>query len=297
MKSEEIVEVFLRDMLLDEALAAGTLKAFRYDLQALQTWLGTRQLIDCSVTDLTSYVRVLFDRGLKATSMRRAILTIRRFFRWAYTANHVIRNPAERLAVPKPGSPLPKALSRPLSTQLMDGPAELPLRERLRNQAILELAYGSGLRANEICLLRMVNVNLNDGAVKVLGKGSKERVVPLGEQSIDAVTRWLEVARPQYLKNRKSVDSVFVNRLGQALTPNSLWRIVKQMARLKGIPQELVSPHVLRHSFATDLSHGGADIRTIQLLLGHNDITTTTVYLKTNIDHLHTIHQTHHPRG
>jgi integrase/recombinase XerD len=290
------VEDFLTELQLADGLARTSLAAMRHDLRQLERFSG-RELVALTEPDLHAFVAHLNGRGVRNAAMSRQISSLRRFYRWA-AREGACADIAAKLRAPRVPPPFPKALPPRRTRQLLETrPDTLSARELLRNQAMLELAYGSGLRAAEVCALRTQWLDLGGAVVKVLGKGSKERVVPLSEPCVDALRLYLEQARPAYLAGRRATDAVFVTRLGRAMSPRSFLDVVKKTARAAGLPLGQVSPHVLRHSFATDLVDGGADLRVVQMLLGHESITTTTIYLRTSRARLQELIAKHHPRG
>lgn len=287
---------FLAELGLVDGLAASSLRAVRLDLLQLEDWCRSA-LTDLSTPQLHAFVAHLAKRGVRNASLRRRIASLRRFYRWAARDGRCA-DLSVTLESPRTPQPHPKALSPRRMAQLLESrPPTLSPHELLRNQAMLELGYGSGLRASELCTLQLNQLNLVDGVVKVLGKGSKERVVPLSEPCMDALRVYLREARPVYLRHRAATDALFVTRLGRAMTPRNFHDVVKKTARAAGLPVGRVSAHVLRHSFATDLVGGGADLRAVQMLLGHESITTTTVYLRTSQSRLRELLAKHHPRG
>jgi integrase/recombinase XerD len=221
--------------------------------------------------------------------------TFRRFFRWQLGRGRIVSDPTLQLANPVRASRLPKVMSEKQVESLLAAPdTETPLG--LRDRAMLETLYASGLRVSELVGLKLHEVGFNDGVVRVLGKGSKERLVPLGEVAIDWLSRYLTEGRPEILKNQPG-DDLFVTARGGAMTRQAFWQLIKRYALIAGIPPEKLSPHVLRHAFATHLLNHGADLRVVQLLLGHADISTTQIYTHVARERLKTLHALHHPRG
>lgn len=290
------IEDFFAELQLVDGLARSSVQAMHYDLLHLERFCE-RELTSLDEADLHAFVAHLSQRGVRAAALRRRISSLRRFYGWA-ARQGLCQDHALRLELPRGAAPFPKALSPRRTEQLLEArPEAASEREWLRNRAMLELAYGSGLRAGEICALRMQWLDLNADVVKVLGKGAKERVVPLSEPSADALRCYLAQARPGYLTGRAPTDAVFVTRLGRAMSTRGFLNVVKSAALAAGLPCALVSPHVLRHSFATDLVDGGADLRAVQMLLGHESIATTAMYLRTSRAKLREFIARHHPRG
>lgn len=293
----QIVREFCDAMLLIEGLALSSVRALEYDLFMLARTIE-RPLLEVDEVGIYDFLAQMAHRGVGSATLRRRIASMRRFFGWAQRAGKRSKDPTTKLQAPRKPIPFPKALSTRHSTALVE--ARLPKlseQEQLRNRAMLEIAYGCGLRAQELVSLRMNSVDLNAGVLRVIGKGNKERNVPMSEPSVEAVQLYLERGRPAYLPRRGVPDELFLTRLGRPMTTRNLHDIVKKAARAAGLDARRISAHVLRHSFATDLTRGGADLRVVQLLMGHEDITTTAVYLRTHKEDLQALHRKHHPRG
>ncbi|HUL66435.1 MAG TPA: site-specific tyrosine recombinase XerD [Burkholderiaceae bacterium] len=288
-----IVDAFIDSLWLEDGLARNSLAAYRRDLQGLANWLDGRSLLATAEPDLQRYLAEQFTRSRASTANRR-LATLRRFFRWALRDGKVHADPTLQLVNARTPARFPKALSEAQVESLLDAPnadTELGLRDR----AMLELLYATGLRVSELVGLRLVELSLNDGLVRVLGKGSKERIVPLGEQARSWIERYFAHARPALLK-RRGCDAVFVTQRGEAMSRQMFWRLIKRYAVQAGIAAPL-SPHGLRHAFATHLLNHGADLRVVQLLLGHADISTTQIYTHVARERLRAVHAKHHPRG
>jgi integrase/recombinase XerD len=220
---------------------------------------------------------------------------LRRFYRWQIGRGRIFIDPTLKLANPARPSRLPKVMSEKQVDALLEAPdLDTPLGQR--DRAMLETLYASGMRVSELVNLKIHEVGFNEGVVRVIGKGSKERLVPLGEQAIDWLTDYLKLARPEILKGQQSED-LFVTARGGAMTRQAFWQLIKRYAPQAGIDASKLSPHVLRHAFATHLLNHGADLRVVQLLLGHADITTTQIYTHVARERLKRLHAMHHPRG
>jgi len=295
--SQEAIERFCDACWLEDGLAQNSLAAYRRDLFLLAQWLYKNHSSDlCAVTekDLTAYIA--HRREDKATTANRRLTVFKRFYRHALRINLVKNDPCIGLRAAKQALRFPKTLSEDQVTALLDAPdIETPLG--LRDRTMLELMYASGLRVSEIVSLKIVALGLNEGVVRVVnGKGSKERLVPFGGEAGQWLRRYLADARTPLLEG-KTTDAVFVGRhTGTALTRQAFWALIKRYATLANIPVSL-SPHTLRHAFATHLLNHGADLRVVQLLLGHADISTTQIYTHVARERLKSIHQQHHPRG
>ena len=295
--SQEAIERFCDACWLEDGLAQNSLAAYRRDLFLLAQWLYKNHSSDlCAVTekDLTAYIA--HHRADKATTANRRLTVFKRFYRHALRINLVKNDPCIGLRAAKQVLRFPKTLSEDQVTALLNAPdVETPLG--LRDRTMLELMYASGLRVSEIVSLKTVALGLNEGVVRVVnGKGGKERLVPFGGEAGQWIRRYLADARTPLLEG-KTTDAVFVGRhTGTALTRQAFWALIKRYATLANIPVSL-SPHTLRHAFATHLLNHGADLRVVQLLLGHADISTTQIYTHVARERLKSIHQQHHPRG
>jgi len=281
---------------IEEGLAANTLAAYRRDLTLLADWLARergRALVDASETDLREYA-VARHAGSAATSANRRLTVFRRFFRWTVREQLRDSDPTLKLDAARQPLRVPKSLSEAQVEALLAAPdVETPLG--LRDRAMLELLYASGLRVSELVLLRTVRVSFSEGTLRVAGKGSKERLVPFGEEARSWIERYVREARAAILAGRAS-DALFVTARGGPMTRQMFWKRIKAHALAAGIAVPL-SPHTLRHAFATHLLNHGADLRTVQMLLGHADISTTTIYTHVARERLKQLHARHHPRG
>ena len=294
--SRERIDRFVDALWLEDGLAANTLAAYRRDLTLLAQWLVVetgRALDACTEADLLAYGVARHPRS-KATSGNRRLTVFRRFFRWALREAIVGADPTLRLLAARQPLRVPKTLTEAQVEALLGAPdVETPLG--LRDRAMLELMYASGLRVSELVALKTVHLSLGDGALRVTGKGSKERLTPFGEEARAWLLRYLREARGAILAGRSS-DALFVAMHGGAMTRQMFWKLVKSHAQRAGIDAPL-SPHTLRHAFATHLLNHGADLRAVQMLLGHADISTTTIYTHVARERLRALHARHHPRG
>jgi len=288
-----VVDAFIDSLWLEDGLARNSLAAYRRDLQALAAWLGERSLFAMGETDLQAYLAEQFTRSRASTANRR-LATLRRFFRWALRDGKVRADPTLQLVNARTPARFPKALSESQVEALLAAP-DVETDLGVRDRAMLELLYATGLRVSELVGLRLVQLSLNDGLVRVLGKGSKERIVPIGEEARAWMERYFAQARPSLMKGRGG-DVVFVTRRVGAMSRQMFWRLIKRYAAAAGIAAPL-SPHGLRHAFATHLLNHGADLRVVQLLLGHADISTTQIYTHVARERLKAVHARHHPRG
>ena len=291
------IDAFCDTLWLEDGLAKASLASYRSDLTHLVRWLAEQRLGSLYAVDdaaLISFVAML-SQTRRASSQARYISTLRRFYRYLLARGRISRDPTLKISMPVKPARLPKVLSERDVEALLAAPAvEAPLG--LRDRAMLETLYATGLRVSELIGLKLHEISFDMGVVRVLGKGSKERLVPLGEQAVDWLRRYLEEARPDLLGGHRS-DALFVTARGSGMTRQAFWQLVKRYALSAGIAPERLSPHVLRHAFATHLLNHGADLRVVQLLLGHSDISTTQIYTHVARERLKTLHALHHPRG
>jgi integrase/recombinase XerD len=290
-----LIDAFLEYLVSERSSPENTLSAYENDLRAFGAWLDDQELdfieVRCeSLHRFTSACRVI---GLKATSLNRRLSSIRQFYRFLLEEDLMDTDPTRELLHPKRGYYLPEVLSTDEVDRLLSAPeSSSPLG--LRDKAMLELLYATGLRVSELVGLKLQNLNLNVGYLVTKGKGSKERLVPMGESALKHVKDYLASGRPQ-LVGRKT-DILFCSNRGGGMTRQNFWYLIKRYAHAAGIYKS-ISPHTLRHSFATHLLAGGADLRSVQMMLGHSDISTTQIYTHITSQRLKDIHTQYHPRG
>ncbi len=290
-----LIERFADALWLEDGLSAQTLTAYRRDLRLLAGWLDGqgRTLVDARESDLLGYASARH-ASTRASTANRRLAVFRRFYRWALRERLVDADPTLRLLAARQALRVPKSLSEAQVEALLAAPdTATPLG--LRDRTMIELMYASGLRVSELVGLKTVQLGLAEGAVRITGKGAKERLVPFGAEAQDWVTRYLADARAAILRGRAS-DALFVTGRGGGMTRQMFWTLIKRHARRAGITAPL-SPHTLRHAFATHLLNHGADLRAVQMLLGHADISTTTIYTHVARERLRQLHAAHHPRG
>jgi integrase/recombinase XerD len=295
--ASERIDAFCDQLWLRDGLAQASLAAYRQDLGAWATWLGQRHkaLEAADRADVEAWLADQFRAKARATSVARRLSALRRFYRLELERGAVREDPTVRVRAPRKPRRLPKNLSERDVEALLEAPdVGTPLG--LRDRAMLETLYATGLRVSELVGLKLGAISLDAGVVRVLGKGSKERLVPLGDEAVGWLERYLAGPRPALLANAKA-DHVFVTARRGPLTRQAFWHLVKRYGAAAGIPAASLSPHVLRHAFATHLLNHGADLRVVQLLLGHADITTTTIYTHVARERLKRLHAEHHPRG
>lgn len=290
------IERFLEALWLEKGLSAHTRAAYRSDLELFNGWLCERglELVEVGRELILDHLAWRVDAGYKARSTARFLSGLRGFFRYLLREGVIAGDPTLQVELPQLGRPLPKSLSEADVEALLAAPEDDdPLG--LRDRAMLEVLYACGLRVSELVGLRLEQLNLRQGVVRVFGKGSKERLVPLGEEAIAWLERYLVEARPLLLGGRPS-DVLFPSLRGEQMTRQTFWHRIKHHARLAGIGKSL-SPHTLRHAFATHLLNHGADLRVVQMLLGHSDLSTTQIYTHIARARLQELHARHHPRG
>ncbi|NUZ05996.1 site-specific tyrosine recombinase XerD [Piscinibacter koreensis] len=294
--SRSAIDGFVDSIWIEDGLAANTLAAYRRDLTLYAEWLAAtheRGLDGTRESDLREYAAARHARST-ATSSNRRLAVFRRYFRWALREHRVDADPTLRLASARQPLRVPGTLSEAQVEALLAAPdVETPLG--LRDRTMLELTYASGLRVSELVSIKTVHLGLAEGALRVTGKGSRERLVPFGEEAHAWLVRYLADGRAQILAGQSS-DALFVTARGGAMTRQMFWKLIKAHARRAGIDVPL-SPHTLRHAFATHLLNHGADLRAVQMLLGHADISTTTIYTHVARERLKALHAAHHPRG
>lgn len=289
------LDAFVDALWLEDGLSRNTLAAYRSDLMQFARWLRNRAMgLDAATeVDLLAYMAEQ-TRNSKATSANRRLTVFKRYYRWALREGRIQGDPTLRLDAAKQALRVPHTLSEAQVEALLNAP-DTSTALGLRDRAMLEVLYASGLRVSELVSLRLTNLSLNDGVLRVLGKGDKERLVPFGEVARLWLERYLQQARTELLTGQGSAD-LFVTQRGSAMTRVMFWKIIRKYALAAHIDVHL-SPHTLRHAFATHLINHGADLRVVQLLLGHADISTTTIYTHVARERLKALHAQHHPRG
>lgn len=291
------VEQYRLFLLMEKGLSEKTIAAYSTDLMKFGLFLEARKSFHITDIDrglILSYLIHLRDGGLSARSRARHLVTLRGFFKFLTHEKIIHKSPTRNIDLPKTGLQLPDVLTVTDVEALLGAP-DCQKPEGLRDTAMLELLYGSGLRVSELIKLERTGINLEAGFVRVFGKGSKERVVPVGRMALSTIQEYLDDSRPLLLKKRSSIY-LFVTRRGSAMTRQSFWNLIGRYGRLAGLKKK-VTPHSLRHSFATHLLEGGADLRAIQMMLGHADISTTQIYTHVAQRQLLAAHKKYHPRG
>ncbi|KYL33973.1 site-specific tyrosine recombinase XerD [Pseudoalteromonas agarivorans] len=291
--NSDFLETFLDSLYLEQGVSENTLSAYRSDLDKFCQFLKGESLMTVTSLDIESYLAHRVDLGLKPRSTARSISALKRFYQYFVREKRIASSPLENIAQPKAGQPLPKTLSEAEVEALLSAPnIEEPMG--LRDKAMLELLYATGLRVTELVGLRMEQINLRQSVVFVKGKGNKERLVPLGEEAMYWLEQFLKGGRAQMIKH--ATDFVFPSKRGVGMTRQTFWHRIKHYAILASIESDL-SPHTLRHAFATHLLNHGADLRVVQMMLGHSDLSTTQIYTHVANERLKSVHSEHHPRA
>ncbi|AXP45755.1 site-specific tyrosine recombinase XerD [Haemophilus influenzae] len=297
MKNLALIDLFLNEYWIEKGLSENTVQSYRLDLTALCDWLDKNDLSleTLDAVDLQGFLGERLEKGYKATSTARMLSAMRKLFQYLYREKYRVDDPSAVLSSPKLPSRLPKYLTEQQVSDLLNTPdVDVPLE--LRDKAMLELLYATGLRVTELVSLTIENMSVQQGVVRVIGKGNKERIVPMGEEAAYWVRQFMLYGRPVLL-NRQSSDVVFPSQRAQQMTRQTFWHRVKHYAILADIDADALSPHVLRHAFATHLVNHGADLRVVQMLLGHTDLSTTQIYTHVAKERLKRLHERFHPRG
>ena len=286
------MDLYLNHLRVEKGLSQNTIEAYSRDLRTFLEFWSDKPLREFQRNKVAKYLSFLGERGLSARSIHRALVALRGFFRFLLLEGHLEEDPLEEVSFPFFPKKLPNPLTFGQTKELLEKPdSSTPIG--LRDSALLELMYGTGIRVSETSELRLEALQLELGFLLVKGKGEKERIVPIGEIAKEKLVKYLSEGRPKLLKDRAS-PYVFLNPQGRKLSRQGIWKIIKRYALLCGIRD--ISPHTLRHTFATHMLQGGADLRVVQILLGHADISTTQVYTSVTVDYLKEIHRRFHPR-
>ncbi|MDC0877355.1 site-specific tyrosine recombinase XerD [Methylophilaceae bacterium] len=293
---QKIIDDFIDHLWLEDGLSKNTLNSYRFDLIIFDSWLGEQKkitMMDVSELEIQEFLAFKFPSS-KSRSISRLLATLRRFFRYQLREKKIHKDPTLKIQTPKIPKSLPKSLSEEEVESLLDAP-NLDSSSGLRDRSMLELLYACGLRVTELVDIQLTEVILSDGVIRVTGKGSKTRLVPMGEEAVDWIKKYIAEARDDILR-KKTSKFLFVTNRGGAMTRQAFWYVIKKYAVIANINKPM-SPHILRHAFATHLINHGADLRVVQMLLGHTDISTTQIYTHVARERLKKIHQEHHPRG
>jgi integrase/recombinase XerD len=294
-KAPSELDTFIDHLWLEDGLSKNTLESYRTDLSQFSTWLTSQQkyLLHAKQADIQHYLAFKFPSS-KPRSIGRLIASMRRFYRYALRESLIQTDPTLQIESPKLPRSLPKSLNEEEVTDLLNAP-DINEPIGMRDRAMLELLYASGLRVSELVTVKVNEVSTQDGVVRVTGKGSKTRLVPMGQEAASWIDKYLKYARPDILQ-KKLCDALFVTNRADMMSRQAFWYLIKRYALMAGINKPM-SPHVLRHAFATHLLNHGADLRVVQMLLGHSDISTTQIYTHVARERLKQLHSVHHPRG
>ena len=293
--SEILIDNFIDVLWLEKGLSKNTLSAYRHDISSFSDWYKGVSLLEVQRVDLLDYLSQRLKDGYSSRSTARSLSSLRAFYSHITVKHNLKENPTSRVDSPKLGRSLPKTLSEDEVEKLISSP-DVEDYIGLRDRAMLELIYACGLRVSELISLDMLNLNLRQGVIRVIGKGEKERLVPMGEEAVDWVQRYINKGRPYLLKEDNKVSELFLSKRGKSMTRQTFWYRIKEYANKASINKDL-SPHTLRHAFATHLINHGADLRTVQLLLGHSSLSTTQIYTEVARHRMKELHNEHHPRG
>ncbi len=298
--SQQLIDRFLDAIWSERGLSNNTLAAYRRDLQGFDKWLSEQHahitnLFSVDKSLLQQYLAFRGQTGAKASTMARVLSSLRGFYRYQVRTGALAEDPTALIASPKLGRLLPETLSERQVNALLEAPEILdPIG--LRDKAMLELIYATGLRVSELIGLEISQVSLQQGVLRVMGKGNKERLVPMGDEAVEWIERYQLESRPLLIQGKGTSEHLFVTQRGSGMSRQAFWYLIKRYALIAHIHQK-ISPHTLRHAFATHLLNHGADLRVVQLLLGHNDLSTTQIYTHVAQARLQELHQKHHPRG
>ncbi|MCF7987541.1 MAG: site-specific tyrosine recombinase XerD [Methylovulum sp.] len=294
MKADELIDQFLDAVWAEQGLSENTLSAYRSDLRIFAKWLADKPLLTVENAQISAFLAYLYQKGMSNRSTARHLSCLRRFFGYLLRENQISRDPTALIDAPYIGRPLPKSLSEADVEKLLNAP-EVSNALGFRDKTMLELLYATGLRVSELVSLKFENISFRQGVLRVTGKGGKDRLVPIGEEAMSWMEKYMEQTRKGILGERQC-PYLFVTHRAGGMTRQAFWHIIKRHARTAGIDKEL-SPHTLRHAFATHLLNHGADLRVVQLLLGHSDLSTTQIYTHVASARLKALHQQYHPRG
>lgn len=294
-ESIDLIEAFIDTIWMEKGLSSNTLSSYKQDLLSFSSWLPNKDLVEADKSTILDYLSYRLKKGYSSRSTSRCLSSIRAFYKYLLFNSFISKDPTEKIESPKIGHSLPKVLSEEDVLELIKTPdTRNPIG--IRDRAMLEILYATGLRVTELITLELVNLNVRQGLVRVMGKGSKERLVPIGEQALDWVEKYVAYARLELIGKKQDSPYLFLSKRGKAMTRQAFWYRIKIYAIKSGIDNSL-SPHTLRHAFATHLLNHGADLRTVQLLLGHTSLSTTQIYTEVAKHRMQELHKTHHPRG
>ena len=296
---QKLLEQFIDHLWMENSLSENTLAAYRSDLAGFSLWLSHQGLVFCTANtrSIQDYLNQQHQTGQKTRSAARLLSSLRRFYGFLLREHKIKDNPTKLLESPKGEQSIPSTLNETQVEWLLDTP-DISDDLGLRDRAMLELLYATGLRVTELVNLQLSQLSLEPGVIRVIGKGDKERLVPVGEVALEWIARYLKQARPILMPvQSKPTNAVFVTKRGQAMSRQAFWYMIKRHGQKAGIAANNLSPHTLRHAFATHLLNHGADLRVVQMLLGHSDISTTQIYTHVADQRLQDLYHKHHPRA
>ncbi|MCK5541611.1 MAG: site-specific tyrosine recombinase XerD [Desulfobacterales bacterium] len=294
---DNLSQQYIDHLLIEKGLSNNSIESYSHDLSVYIDFLYKNKIENINQSDTTTILSWIIDlqkSGLSAKSRARHIITIRGFYKFLIKEKLISFDPVKNIDIPKTGLVLPEVISSKEMSILLDSVKTTNPRE-IRNAAMLEILYGAGLRVSELVSMRVENINLEASFIRVFGKGSKERIIPIGSYACTKTREWMVSGRPLLLKNVPSYF-LFVARAGKPITRQGFWKLLKKYSKASGISKK-ITPHTFRHSFATHMLEGGADLRSVQTMLGHSDISTTQIYTHVSRDYLQKMHKKFHPRG
>ncbi|MBJ40976.1 MAG: site-specific tyrosine recombinase XerD [Gammaproteobacteria bacterium] len=294
--NDNIIDSYCDSVWVEKGLSKNTVSSYMSDLLQLSKWLKkqNKDLNNCTESDLNSFLASKIDQGNSTTSVNRALSSIKGFYNWLVYNNYLSVNPSELLESPKIGRKLPVHISEEDVEKILNAP-KLSINKGVRDKTILELLYATGLRISELTNLKLNQIDLTRGIVRVMGKGNKERIIPIGETALTWLNNFINNYRQDFILNKNN-NYIFLNRKGDQLSRKFCWSLITSYSK-KVLPSKKISPHSLRHAFATHLLNNGADLRSVQMLLGHSNLSTTQIYTHVAKERLINFHSKHHPRG
>ena len=294
--NDNIIDSYCDSVWVEKGLSKNTVSSYMSDLLQLSKWLKkqNKDLNNCTESDLNSFLASKIDQGNSTTSVNRALSSIKGFYNWLVYNNYLSVNPSELLESPKIGRKLPVHISEEDVEKILNAP-KLSINKGVRDKTILELLYATGLRISELTNLKLNQIDLTRGIVRVMGKGNKERIIPIGETALTWLNNFINNYRQDFILNKNN-NYIFLNRKGDQLSRKFCWSLITSYSK-KVLPSKKISPHSLRHAFATHLLNNGADLRSVQMLLGHSSLSTTQIYTHVAKERLINFHSKHHPRG
>jgi|TARA_B100000953_G_C18033348_1_gene423597 integrase/recombinase XerD len=294
--NDNIIDSYCDSVWVEKGLSKNTVSSYMSDLLQLSKWLKkqNKDLNNCTESDLNSFLASKIDQGNSTTSVNRALSSIKGFYNWLVYNNYLSVNPSELLESPKIGRKLPVHISEEDVEKILNAP-KLSINKGVRDKTILELLYATGLRISELTNLKLNQIDLTRGIVRVMGKGNKERIIPIGETALTWLNNFINNYRQDFIINKNN-NYIFLNRKGDQLSRKFCWSLITSYSK-KVLPSKKISPHSLRHAFATHLLNNGADLRSVQMLLGHSNLSTTQIYTHVAKERLINFHSKHHPRG